>query len=765
MTALVKSVEHFVLSTSGTSDSDTLTLGQDIDQCVPMLPSFEISDTNGDGPGVGQAQIYFSSTDTLNLSRYHTLGTITANIPVVEWDDAVSVWSGTWTIDDGNTFEEVEFDATGATAVTEAFLVISCDGNTSDSDSDSNTVQAFFVDAKTVRFERQVNDGDLSGRYFVVNHEDLDVEHDNDSSTGNTLTQSITTVTPASAFLITTVSADDASEAPNTLATRSRLGGSGGSTWNEVYSYRQDGGGSMFVSAQVVKSPTGEFTVERGETSFTTTSTQAITEINRLASVPKLSAAYYPKPDSDGINDAQKGSCAVAFSKDNELTFVAGAAGDNEEVWWEVISFALTAVSGITPICVSQDEEQSTTSTSYVDADCETEVLASGVDYLVIYCGNLGDTGTSGRAYMQLLHGSTAIGYAAGEGSGLGVHGACGQIQGYALATGNGTDTLKFQFRTVSATAYAGAMSIIAIPLTELTEGIDYWFDGTSSSTLEVQDASTSWETLRSANFSIPDSGDYLVLMSCEGRPNGASNTTASRTRYLIESTYIAETEAGGVGTIVEWEWDGDYNNHAMATMETLTAGSKTFKIECASRTSATTDFRRSNMFVFRKASFDQIVQTRDSTGDSSITSTSYVDFSGLDTTYTPNQDEYVIALGYAIPGNDSAQITFMQLYNDSDSMEFRVDSGMYGNYFNGTGGGFTTSSDLVPTIMANCKRYVSAKDWNVQCRVTAQTGKVGRSRDNTSGIESNVIFWGLTPSGDVPVVSASRVLFFSRIL
>lgn len=401
-------------------------------------------------------------------------------------------------------------------------------------------------------------------------------------------------------------------------------------------------------------------------------------------------------------------------------------------------------MASITPITAFQDTEQSTSSTTPVDANCETSALSNGVDYLIIYTGNVGGGATSEQPRMQLLFGSTVLGWVSGEGRGLDNHWDGAQCSGFRKVTGNGTDTLKFQIwcGLSGDLTYAGAMAIIAIPLTELTENTDYWFSGTNSGTDEVTDASTSWETWRSQAFTLPASGDYLVLMSgeCQAENSGGGQADSWGARYYVDSTEIVPMDTG-TGHNQEWEDDTDYDSVTVASLVlSLSSGSRTFKMECGSRGSATANFRRSNIFVIRKAAFDQIIQTRDTTG-TSTTSTSFVDFSGLNTTYTPNQQEYVVVMAHTVPGNSTTYTATTELLNDSDSTEHRVNSGEYNN-----DNGFDTERCGVPNLLAHCGQYSTAKNWKVRFRADAGgTAVIGRNRPNTGGVESNFIFWGLT--------------------
>ena len=104
--------------------------------------------------------------------------------------------------------------------------------------------------------------------------------------------------------------------------------------------------------------------------------------------------------------------------------------------------------------------------------------------------------------------------------------------------------------------------------------------------------------------------------------------------------------------------------------------------MECASSDLIVADnsnFRRSYVFTIRAKSFDQLIQTRDTTGDGTDGLT-YLPLAGLNTTYTPNQLEHLIVLGYAIGTNLGNNECAMELRNVTDASSHVIDSGDYNN-------------------------------------------------------------------------------------
>lgn len=406
-------------------------------------------------------------------------------------------------------------------------------------------------------------------------------------------------------------------------------------------------------------------------------------------------------------------------------------------------------VDTITPIIATQDTTQNTTSQTYVDVACETSELEDGVEYLVIYRASTGGSDTDAKPEMQLLFGATTLAEVASEGRGLGQHWDSTQCSGFCRVTGNGTDTLKFQLRSIDAldTVYAGAMKIVAIPLTEFgTEDSDFFEDGTNSGTNEVTNAATgSWTTVRTVNFTLPETGDYLVLMAVEGQPGDSVNTTAAMVRFRGDGATL------GSEFHQEWEDADDWFSFQYVGLHNFSSGSRTFAVECQSRSAAETDYRRSRIWVINKSRWDQIIETTDTTG-ATTTSGTFVDFTGLNTTYTPNQDEFVVVLGHTVAGCSTTNSAPLQLRNNTDGTNTNVNAGEYEN-----DNGFDADRDQVPSLLATSEQIASAKDYRVQYRAEAGTAAVGKNPDNTAGVQSNLIVWGLTASaGAVTNRSAS---------
>jgi len=419
----------------------------------------------------------------------------------------------------------------------------------------------------------------------------------------------------------------------------------------------------------------------------------------------------------------------------------------------------------ITPITAYQDTEQVTMSGTAVSANCTTAALADGIEYFVFYCGNFGGSTSSNTGALQFNLGSTIIGYAQGEGLSFNFHTSIKQCMGGRKVTGNGTDTLSFSFFANSGTVFAGAMAIIAIPLTDLVENTDYWHSGTNSPDFELSDAVSSWEPLRQITttaFDVPVTGDYLVFPSCEGRPTSASGNGGDRTRvrFSIDGSFITAGDDSVPQFVAEWEDNIDINSITSASIQNLTAGEHTLLIEVASLVGQTrSDYRRSNLFVLNMSRFEQHVQTQDTTG-ASTTSTTFSDFSGLDQTYTPIQNEHVLHIAYLVGAHSTVNTAEIEIRNKTDSTSHCISAGEYNN-----DNGFDLNKDIIPFLALYSEQYSTAKSWSTRFKEGGNTGGtalVGRNRDDSGGIESNFISLGLTILEDLTLTADSGTYTYS---
>jgi hypothetical protein len=531
------------------------------------------------------------------------------------------------------------------------------------------------------------------------------------------------------------------------------------SNWHYVVGVRRDGTNYLYVdgvqqtatSTSAITDSGANFDIGRAYSNYNGYWWNGIIDEVRVSNVSRNSAwikTSYESERDDLIdfgqedhvdNNTSNVDSSSPADKGTHSNFTAQQYGPDSV--YDTLTEENTAgvATSITPITAFQDTQQSTSSASLVDANCETSVLSNGVDYLVIYCGNVGSDNNAAHVELVLKYGTTTIARCTAEGTDQTAvrHCAAGACQGYYIVTGDGTSTLKFQFRCLNGyTAYAGAMGIVAIPLTALTQNLDYWYS--ISNTENIITNPSTWTDLASQTWNLPETGNYLVLMSAEGGCNGGNEANGPMVRFQLNG------ETLGSEYTEEWEDNLDNMNFAKATVVSCNSGDNTFAIQVKDYGSTpTADFHRPRIIVIKCSAFDQIVDTSTSTGVST-SSTTYVDWSALTTTYTPNQQEYVVVI--ANPNglhHSTYEVPVFQIYDATASTAHRVDSGEYGNA--GYGTGHASGADQLAAIAVTVKQQSSATQWKVQIR-TENGGTAYYSQTGTgTGHRSDLIIWGLS--------------------
>ncbi len=205
----------------------------------------------------------------------------------------------------------------------------------------------------------------------------------------------------------------------------------------------------------------------------------------------------------------------------------------------------LQVTTPITPLIATSNTQESTTSTSMVDTDVliDGASLQNGVDYLVMYNMGYGVSSTSVVTSVQVVHGSSIIAESSDDGSSSGTPESmrAASLSGYHIitGTGNGADDLKIQFLASTATAYIGGKTIIAIPLDDLTENTDYWKSISNSEDVVTDAAVGSSTELAGITIDLPQTGDYIVLMSAEGGADTSGVNDGEQFRAFIDGAQV----------------------------------------------------------------------------------------------------------------------------------------------------------------------------------------------------------------------------------
>ena len=407
-------------------------------------------------------------------------------------------------------------------------------------------------------------------------------------------------------------------------------------------------------------------------------------------------------------------------------------------------------MASITPILMQNNTAGSTTSTTEVDLSRQTAALANGVEYLVLYYLNGGGSDTTARPELNLRFGASAslpsgtrLGHTIGEGRGTGDHWDSSQLQGVCKVTGDGSSVLGFTGSTNglgSDTCHFGAAAILAIPLTEIGSALQ--FNGTDSDADEQANVGTaSMTTIRTVDFTLPVTGDYLVVMSMEVSIDGTADTDGYLAEFEVDGTRINPQTIRE-----EWENAADIMSPAACQILNLTSGSHTFRCRGQSQGSASCDFGRSRIAVLQLTDiFDQWIQTVDAT-EATVTATTYGTSAMLSTTYTPNQQEYVLILGNWTSFISTTDSCVTRIRNTTDSTSFCEDAGEYLNKS-------ATEDDSSEMPMA-CEQISAAKTYEVQMRTLAGTASYG-----DANVDSRLIFLGLTTQEEAPLKVRDPIL------
>ncbi|MFH2054820.1 MAG: putative Ig domain-containing protein, partial [bacterium] len=295
--------------------------------------------------------------------------------------------------------------------------------------------------------------------------------------------------------------------------------------------------------------------------------------------------------------------------------------------------------------------------------------LESGKDYLILYSASYGGSGTSTVPQVAVSYGGTIIANGADEGSSSGSPEAMrdGSLHGYYYLTADGNSDLRIQWSTLSGggTSYIKGKSLIAIPLETLVEGQDYWYVQQNGAAAEVSTTSA-FTDLLTTTANLPESGDYLVLMSAEGWTPSGSTSDGEQFRAVVNST------AQKAAMAKEWEDNNARRSFSYARVHNLSAGNNSFAIEVGSAQGTNSkSFGRGRIIIVRAGAFDQVVSSSQNSDFS--TTANYPTYDNfVSQSYTPNQQEYVVVIGntWSNQGTNARSVV-SRLSNTTDASYF----------------------------------------------------------------------------------------------
>jgi len=175
--AFVNSVENLAisLSTAQTSNTATLSLGQNISNVVPFVTKeIDVNGGTADNWDAINLDFFLSGTNTVNAQRQATdAKSLTSSIYAVEFNpDQVRVQNGTFTIAASSASTTASLTTVNLSKAALVFYFRS--GSTTANEEDENAVRGYFSATNQLTFERAVSNsaGSLTGTWYVF--EDLE---------------------------------------------------------------------------------------------------------------------------------------------------------------------------------------------------------------------------------------------------------------------------------------------------------------------------------------------------------------------------------------------------------------------------------------------------------------------------------------------------------------------------------------------------------------------------------------------------------------
>jgi hypothetical protein len=338
MANLVKSVQHFSLSTTGASVAGSLATGTDHTQCVPfaMATAGDTLSNFGDSL-IGVAM----SSGNVTVTRTDTTGTLLAEVYVVEFDSAVTVQQGTYTIADTSTSTTASLSAvTLADSWVLSYGVIGSDTRTS-----ANTIRTHFNSTTQLGFNRSGTTGAHTGQWYVAEHSNFDTqEFEAVSMTGASTTSSPSSYTVANSFLVADTTYSGTNKGPDDCAVNATMTNGTTITYTRVATPN-----THTIDCHLVECNDGDFVSQSGlhdmnnqGTSDTDTLSPG-SNLNRSAAFAALRTPYGSNA-ADSTNGTQSaGVCRMELTDTTELTIYKAKAttAGTANVSWQVVEWAI----------------------------------------------------------------------------------------------------------------------------------------------------------------------------------------------------------------------------------------------------------------------------------------------------------------------------------------------------------------------------------------------------------------------------------------
>jgi len=334
MSAVVKSVQLFDLSTTGTSTTGTLAAGTNINQCVPF--AMATAGPNENDVQSCQLDCWLSGTDTVNVERTQSTDTLNAIVYVVEFTDAVTIQSGT-------------FSMTGTTTTASLTAVVLGDSfcigysKAAGANTDDNFMRTHFNSTTQLGFERDASAGTLAGHWFVVESTEFDTQEFEAVYTSNeTATSSPSSYVEADTFLIADREYGGTGNGPSEIGCRVEMTGPTQLTYTRGYRTS-----FVYYDCQLVECNDSAFASQNGNKDMNGLGTQDNVTISTVDLDKAMAHAACHDWGSTGptITDSNVDMAAVSLeiTGTTTLSVVKGQAvpSSGTIVTWQVVEWEL----------------------------------------------------------------------------------------------------------------------------------------------------------------------------------------------------------------------------------------------------------------------------------------------------------------------------------------------------------------------------------------------------------------------------------------
>ena len=321
------------------------------------------------------------------------------------------------------------------------------------------------------------------------------------------------------------------------------------------------------------------------------------------------------------------------------------------------------------PLASSTSEtQQTTTSTTYTASD--TSIASSSLPagtYMVAWGAAVANSNANEITWARLVRGSTVVAELGSEANAASAANNGRSPGGYWLGTLSGSEALTIEYRVTlnTTTGYIDSKFIKAMRLdTTLTADADYWTTGSQEAgTDEITNATTaSYSTVKTLTktFHASSAQNYIVLGSMEISPDNATNDCNAK--LVVDGTDVSVQTQEGEDTT-------DIYGYTVADLVNIGTGSKTITLQGQSVGSATCDFLRSRIYVFRANIFDQVLEN-ESLGESTLASATWT--TKTTQAYTPNQSEDVMVItNQQLGSNAAASPAATRINNTTDAVVY----------------------------------------------------------------------------------------------